>query len=84
MRSNNLNIILHNMDCNSKDWTIDNFHAIHRSGLKIWIGNGILGYHIEKPINQDLSFIDKYKLHKKLKNLKETNLYFLQEKKDLI
>ncbi len=72
------------MDCNSKDWTIDNFHAIHRSGLKIWIGNGILGYHIEKPINQDLSFIDKYKLHKKLKNLKETNLYFLQEKKDLI
>ena len=57
------------MEYNSKDWRIDNFHAIHRSGLKIWIGNGLLGYHIEKPKYQELGWIEKYKLHRQLKIL---------------
>ncbi len=69
MRANNLNIILHNMECNSDDWMIDTFHAKHRSGVRIWIGNGLLGYHIEKPKYQELGWIDKYKLHKRLKYL---------------
>ena len=69
MRANNLNIILHNMDCNSEDWRINTFHAIHKSGLKIWIGNGLLGYHIEKPKYQELGWIEKYKLHRQLKHL---------------
>ena len=57
------------MDCKPEEWRIDNFHAIHKSGLKIWIGNGLLGYHIEKPTYQELGFIEKYKLHSKLKIL---------------
>jgi len=70
MRADNLNVILHNMSSNPKDWRIDNFHAIHRSGLKIWIGNGLIGYHIEKPIYQELSWYEKFKLHKQIKILK--------------
>ena len=69
MRDNNLNIILHNMNCNANDWRLDQFRAIHRSGLKIWIGNGFLGYHIEKPKYQELGWIEKYKLYRQLKLL---------------
>tara|TARA_B100000700_G_C14992817_1_gene832184 strand:- start:1168 stop:1428 length:261 start_codon:yes stop_codon:yes gene_type:complete len=76
MRAKNLNVILHNMECKSEEWTIDNFHAKHRSGLKIWIGNGFLGYHIEKPKYQELGLIEKYKLHKKLQNLIKSKSFF--------
>ena len=69
MRANNLNIILHNMKCKTEDWKIDSFRAIHKSGLKIWIGNGLLGYHIEKPEYQELGWFEKYKLHRHIKHL---------------
>ena len=72
------------MECNSEDWKIDNYHAIHRSGVKIWIGNGILGYHIEKPTYQDLGWIDKFKLHKQIKNLKKNNTNNLFQKTDIV
>ena len=69
MRANNLNIILHNMKCKTEDWEIDSLRAIHKSGLKIWIGNGLLGYHIEKPAYQELGWFEKYKLHRQIKHL---------------
>jgi len=69
MRADNLNVILHNMACKPEDWKLDDFHATHRSGLKIWIGNGLIGYHIKKPKYQELSWIEKYKLHRGIKLL---------------
>ena len=69
MRADNINVILHNMSSNPEDWRLDNFHAIHRNGLKIWIGNGLVGYHIEKPKYQELSWYEKFKIQKQIKIL---------------
>ena len=71
MRADNLNVILHNMTRNPNDWRLDVFHAHHKSGVKIWIGNGVFGYHIEKPEYQEIGLIEKFKLHRQLKLLLE-------------
>ena len=71
MRADNINVILHNMARNPDDWRLDQFHALHKSGVKIWIGNSFFGYHIEKPQFQELSLIEKFKLHRQLKQLLE-------------
>ena len=71
MRADNLNVILHNMACNPNDWRLDEFHAHHKSGVKIWIGNGVYSYHIEKPEYQEIGLIEKFKLHRQLKLLLE-------------
>ena len=71
MRADNLNVILHNMARNPDDWRIDKFHAHHKSGVKIWIGNGVYSYHIEKPKYQEIGLIEKFKLHRQLKLLLE-------------
>jgi hypothetical protein len=39
--------------------------------VNIWIGNGVFGYHIEKPQYQEIGLIDKFKLHRQLKLLLE-------------
>ena len=59
------------MACNPDDWRLDEFHAQHKRGVKIWIGNGLFGYHLEKPEYQEIDFIDKIKLHKQIKLLQE-------------
>jgi len=69
MRADNVNVILHNMANRPDDWTVNKFHALHKSGVKIWIGNSVFGYHIKKPEYQELGLIDKYKLHRQLKLL---------------
>jgi hypothetical protein len=71
MRADNLNVILNNMARNPDDWRLDEFHAHHKSGVNIWIGNGVFGYHIEKPQYQEIGLIDKFKLHRQLKLLLE-------------
>ena len=71
MRADNLNVILHNMARNPYDWRLDEFHAHHKSGVKIWIGNGVFSYHIEKPEYQEIGLIEKFKLHRQLKLLLE-------------
>ena len=71
MKADNLNVILHNMARNPDDWRLDDFHALHKSGVKIWIGNGLFGYHLEKPENQEIGFIEKFKLHQQIKILRE-------------
>ena len=71
MRADNLNVILHNMARNPYDWRLDEFHAHHKSGVKIWIGNGVYSYHIEKPEYQEIGLIEKFKLHRQLKLLLE-------------
>ena len=54
---------------NPDDWRLDEFHAQHKSGVKIWIGNSVFGYHIEKPKFQELGLIERLKLHQQLKLL---------------
>ena len=71
MRADNLNVILHNMARNPDDWRLDEFHAHHKNGVKIWIGNGVFGYHFEKPEYQENGLIEKYKLQRQLKLLLE-------------
>ena len=53
------------------EWLMDDFHLRHRSGISIWIGNGISNYHIKIPQHQDLSWGERLKLRKALKELKE-------------
>ena len=72
--TDNIKVILHNMSRNPDHWRINDFHAIHKSGVKIWIGNGLLGYHLEKPQYQEIGFFEKLKLHQQLKILNKTNL----------
>ena len=71
MRADNLNVILLNMARNPDDWRLDEFHAHHKSGVKIWIGNGVFSYHIEKPEYQEMGLIEKFKLQRQLKLLLE-------------
>ena len=71
MKADNLKVILHNMARNPDDWRVDDFHALHKSGVKIWIGNGLFGYHLEKPEYQEIGFFEKFKLHKEIKLLVE-------------
>ena len=69
MKADNIKVILHNMAYNPADWTLDQYRALHKSGVRIWIGNGLLSYHIEKPKYQEISFPEKLKLHKQIKLL---------------
>jgi hypothetical protein len=39
--------------------------------VKIWIGNGLFGYHLEKPEYQEIGFLEKFKLHQQIKLLHE-------------
>ena len=71
MRADNLNVILLNMAGNPDDWRLDEFHAYHKSGVKIWSGNGVYSYHIEKPEYQEIGLIEKFKLLRQLKRLLE-------------
>ena len=73
MKADNLNVILHNMSRNPGDWKINKFHALDKSGVKIWIGNGLYSYHIEKPEYQELGLIERFRLHKQIKLLTENN-----------
>ena len=40
-------------------------------GVSIWLGGGILGYHIEKPEYQELGLRGRFRLHKHIKTLRE-------------
>ena len=73
MIADNLNVILHNMSRNPADWKLDKYHALHKSGVKIWIGNGLYSYHIEKPEYQELGLIERFRLYKQIKLLTQNN-----------
>ncbi|MDP7157674.1 MAG: hypothetical protein QGF03_11090 [SAR324 cluster bacterium] len=71
MQRDNLDVILHNMERKPEDWHVDNFRARHMGGVSIWLGGGILGYHIEKPEYQELGLRGRFRLHKHIKTLRE-------------
>ena len=66
-----IEVLINNMRRKPDEWRMDDFHLRHRSGISIWIGNGISNYHIKKPNHQDLSWSERLKLRKALKELKE-------------
>ena len=66
-----IEVLINNMRRKPDEWRMDDFHVSHRSGINIWIGNGISNYHIKKPHHQDLSLSERLKLRKALKELKE-------------
>ena len=66
-----IEVLINNMRRKPEEWRMDEFHLRHRSGISIWIGNGISNYHIKKPNHQDLSWGERLKLRKALKELKE-------------
>lgn len=70
MRRDNLDVVLNNMERNPEDWHLDEFRARHVGGVSIWLGGGILGYHIEKPEYQELGLRDRFRLHKVIKTLR--------------
>jgi hypothetical protein len=71
MKADYLNVILHNMARKPAAWRLDDLHALHRSGVTLWIGNGLFGYHLEKPEYQEIGFLEKFKLHQQIKLLHE-------------
>ena len=70
MRRDNLDVVLNNMERNPEGWHLDEFRARHVGGVSIWLGGGILGYHIEKPEYQELGLRDRFRLHKVIKTLR--------------
>ena len=71
LKDEKLDVILNNMQRNPNHWRIDQFRAIHRSGVRIWIGNGLWGYHIEAPNYYEPSLRERLKLRRLLKQLKQ-------------
>ncbi|MEK9836071.1 MAG: hypothetical protein VW777_11135 [Deltaproteobacteria bacterium] len=66
-----IDVILNNMRRKPEEWWMDRYHAKHRSGVSIWIGNGITNYHVQEPHYQAISWSNRLKLRKALKKLKE-------------
>ena len=48
-KKESLDVIINDMNRNPHHWRLDQFRAMHRNGMKIWIGNGFFGYHVEQP-----------------------------------
>ena len=71
MSNENLRVILHNMSRNPEDWKFDEFRARHKNGVTIWIGSGVFGYHVEKPEYQEISLIERFKLHQQIKKIRK-------------
>ena len=67
----NIEVLINNMRRKPDEWRMDDFQVRHRSGISIWIGNGVSNYHIKKPHFQDLSWSERLKLRKALKEMKE-------------
>ena len=68
---NSIDVILNNIRRKPEEWRMDQYHVKHLSGVSIWIGNGITNYHVQEPHFQNISWRNRFKLKKALKQLKE-------------
>ncbi|MGA1598517.1 MAG: hypothetical protein ACO4AU_05650 [bacterium] len=68
-RKNNLDVIINSLERKPDEWRVDEFWARHQSGVTLWIGNGFLGYHVEKPEYQEFGLLERIRLHKAVKAL---------------
>lgn len=69
-RKERLDVIINDMDRNPQHWHLDQFRATHRNGMRIWIGNGLFGFHVEKPNYYEPTFREKLQLRKALQRLR--------------
>ncbi len=70
-QKNSIDVVLNNMTRKPEEWRVDRYRARHRSGVSIWIGNGLINYHVEPPHAQELSWRERLKLRKALEILRE-------------
>jgi hypothetical protein len=66
-----IDVLVQDMARNPHQWRMDSFRLMHRNGVKIWIGNGLFGYHVEKPHYYEPNLREKWRLHKAIKALQE-------------
>ena len=64
-------VILNEIQRNPRAWEVDQFWAKHRSGTCIWMGNGVMGCHIERPEYQEFGFFDRRKIYQTLRALQK-------------
>ena len=69
-KKESLDVIINDMNRNPHHWRLDQFRAMHRNGMKIWIGNGFFGYHVEQPNYYEPTLREKWQLHKALRRLR--------------
>ncbi len=69
-RKNNLDVIINSMNNKPQEWRMDEYWARHQSGVALWIGSGVFGYHVEKPEYQEFGWTEKFRLHKAVQALK--------------
>ena len=65
-----LHVMLWMMKKDPESWSVDQFWAKHKSGVAVWIGNGLLSCHIEKPTYLELSFFNRIKLYRAIGQLR--------------
>ena len=69
-KKESLDVIINDMKRNPHHWRLDQFRVMHRNGMKIWIGNGFFGYHVEQPNYYEPTLREKWQLHKALRRLR--------------
>jgi len=56
---------------NADDWQIDAYNAYHKpSGIKWWVGNGLLFFHTDGNKNVSIGILNWIKLYYWIKNVK--------------
>ena len=56
--------IIESLQTELSQWTINEYHAEHKNGLSLRIGNGMVLLHVERPTMPVLGAWDTYKLWK--------------------
>ena len=80
-KKESLDVIINDMNRNPHHWRLDQFRAMHRNGMKIWIGNGFFGYHVEQPNYYEPTLREKWQLHKALRRLRAYIADFIANKR---
>lgn len=60
--------LVKSMDDHPEVWKVDTYHAIHESGVQIWVGTGPV--YIQAPVQIWFGVIDKCRIGAAVKRLK--------------
>ena len=52
------------------DWDVDSHHAVHKSGIEVWVANGMPHYKIDRPFKASFSWPQRLKFHKFIERIK--------------
>ena len=81
VKKERLDVIINDMKRNPHHWRLDRFRVMHRNGMKIWIGNGFFGYHVEQPNYYEPTLREKWQLHKALRRLRTYIADYIADKR---